>query len=396
MIAKIALRQVLRQKRRSFFTLLTKLVGFVLLSLSLSIFYGSYSAIIEGFTKTKTAHLQIHKPGYLEDPSIEAFFLPQEAAFLKEEKNIKSFAPRIYSTALSLGAKKSAPVQMMGVDPKREQATSRLLDSSESSDKLGNKHVLINHRLKERLKTKLGDPIYLISNAADGSIANDAFIVVGFAGREKSSLKMPCIYLSLEDAQEFLVLGQGIHELAILTSSYYAAKDLSKELSSKTDLDVQPWQEIEKDFYKAMLADKKGMWVSLTIILCILSLGVLNAVLMNLLERKKEYAVLKALGSSPSILLRLIVYEILWLSFFSCLFGIVLSFLINHYFAHAGIALPQPIEFGGIYFEKIYTSHSASVYALPSLAIFSSSFLVCLFPSKKIIKTPVAEILRHA
>jgi putative ABC transport system permease protein len=70
LILKIAFRNIFRQRRRSFFTALTMVGGYVLFSLALSISEGTYGTVIEKFTSASTGHLQIHKVGYFETPSI--------------------------------------------------------------------------------------------------------------------------------------------------------------------------------------------------------------------------------------------------------------------------------------------------------------------------------------
>ena len=102
-VSKIAFRNIFRQRRRSFLTSLTMIVGFVLLSISFAFAEGGYGNMIDMFTRGHTGHVQIHVDGYLEKPNIYKNF-PLTDKFedtIKSVKYFESLAPRIYSPALA-------------------------------------------------------------------------------------------------------------------------------------------------------------------------------------------------------------------------------------------------------------------------------------------------------
>ncbi|GIX06063.1 MAG: hypothetical protein KatS3mg115_0466 [Candidatus Poribacteria bacterium] len=159
-------------------------------------------------------------------------------------------------------------------------------------------------------------------------------------------------------------------------------------------LEIAPWQVIEEDFYRAMAADMKGNWISQGIIMLIVGVGILNTVLMALLERTREYAVLRALGTRPGVLVRMILWEVLFLATLGVGVGFLLSLAGNAWFASVGMALPEGIEYGGMPFERMYGSLSPQVFWAPALLTWTTAALVGLFPALRAARIRPAEGLR--
>lgn len=395
---KIALRNLFRQKRRSLLTVLTMAMGFSLLSLSIGLVEGSYGGIIKMFTESHTGHIQIHRGDYLERPSLYKRLESQELRKLSNLTFVKACAPRVYGAALSYAKGKTLPVSLMGIDPIQEAMTTRFFEKI-TEGTLQSGAVVVTANLAKVMDLSIGDSITLISQAADGSIANDKFPVTGILkGFEQEGEGPMLCYLSIGTLQEFLVLDDAVHEIAIMTDSYkksvYYANKIRKNYDDTT-LDVQPWEVVEKDFYEAMVADIKGMWISLGLVLFIVGIGVLNAVLMTVLERTREYGLLKVLGTGPFQLMMLILLEILIAGFLSCFLGAILSFFMHYPLSTIGFALPEPIAYGGILFTRYYSVNSFEVYVIPSSLIMITGFVVSLFPSIGIARKSAVEALGH-
>ena len=146
------------------------------------------------------------------------------------------------------------------------------------------------------------------------SPSNDRFFVKAILKNEE--LIGPwTIIMSLEKSQEFLSLENAIHQIIIAEKSFKTAKLIQEELQetfkSEESLEILSWQEVAKEFYASMIADKKGNEVTLIIIVFMAILTVLNTVLMAVLERIPEFGLLRALGTKSSQVVSLIFLEIL-------------------------------------------------------------------------------------
>jgi ABC-type lipoprotein release transport system permease subunit len=389
LILKLAFRNILRQKRRSLLTGLSMSGGYMLFVFSFSLLEGSYGNAIDIFTLDNTGHIQVHKDNYLDRPKIYKTIRARQSVetALSANEEVKSFAPRVFSPALAYAGDKTAPAQVIGVDPALEPTVSRLMqkvtsgdyfDSSPDAD--GYFKAMIGQGLAVNLKLAIGDEVVLISQGGDGSIANDIFVVSAIIGN-KTSFDRMAVYLPLPAAQTFLSLGTDIHEYALLVEDKNDNEEVARDLQETLpEVTVSPWQMVEATFYRTMQSDKQGNYFSMGLIVFIVFIGVLNTVLMSVLERTREFGVLRAIGCRPFELVRLIFLETVMLAAFSILIGLVLIIPAVLWFAEIGFLLPEPIDMGGVMFDHMKGEFSAFVFYLPMRFIFLSAAIISIPP----------------
>ena len=391
LIFKLAIRNILRNRRRSLLTILSMGGGYFMLSIMLSMTEGSYNNIIDLFTRDHTGHVQVHKDNYLHRPSLYKTISDSDhlIKMILKFTEVKAVAPRIYAPSLAYGNNKTFPANVIGINPELESQTTYLKQKikkgtyiNNGMTKKGYYPAMIGQSLAKNLHLQPGDELVLISQGIDGSIANELFEVAAIVGTVDSFERMN-VYLSLNAMREFLSMGNQVHELAITLNHQTLANkfaiNLQQSLQQK-DLQVDTWQRIEEIFYKSMQADKKGNYVSMGILIFIVSIGVLNTVLMGTMERTREFGVLKAIGTRPIAIFRLIMLESLFLSLISCLFGLILALPINYWMATVGIELPEPIDMGGILFEHMIGEISWFSLGLPAIVVISSTLIVSFLP----------------
>ena len=167
-------------------------------------------------------------------------------------------------------------------------------------------------------------------------------------------------------------------------------------LLADSALAAAPWQVIERPFYQAMQADLEGMWLSLGIIMVIVAIGVLNTVLMAILERTRKFGVLRALGTRPRTVFKMIVLETACLAALSIVPGLAISLLINYVLSVQGIPLPMAIEYGGVSFDRMLGSLSPRVFWIPTLVVFATALAVSLIPALRAARiTPIKAMRAH-
>jgi putative ABC transport system permease protein len=389
LLLKIAFRNILRQKRRSLLTALSMTGGYVLCAISISMVEGSWGNMVDIFTLDHTGHIQIHKDNYLNRPKM--YKTINDIAGVEEilggQDTVESFSPRVFAPALAYAENKTSPAQVLGVDTVREPTTSRLkekvqegayFDSNPNQD--GYFKAMIGRGIADTLDLGLGDELILISQGADGSIANDIFIISAIVGN-KTSYDRLGVYLPLPAAQMFLSLGENVHEYVMLVSERDDNEAIAVSLQSLLpELTVSPWQVVEETFYNTMQSDKQGNHFMMGIIIFIVFIGVLNTVLMSVLERTREFGVLRAIGSRPAEIIKMIFLETNMLAGISVALGFVLSVPIILWFTHVGILLPEPVDMGGIEFQYYTGEFTLFVFALPAALILGFSAAVSIPP----------------
>jgi len=172
-----------------------------------------------------------------------------------------------------------------------------------------------------------------------------------------------------------------VHEYALLVNDKDANETIASGLSAQLpELTVAPWQGVEATFYRTMQADKGGNYFSMALITFIVFIGVLNTVLMSVLERTREFGVLRAIGSRPMQLVRLISLETFILAFISVMVGFLLILPFIYWFAEVGMLMPAPIDMGGIEFQHMKGEMSARVFWIPMAFILGTAVLISIPP----------------
>ncbi len=391
LILKIAFRNIFRHKWRSALTCMMMAGGCFLFAVFLGLADGSYDVLIDMFTRDHTGHIQIHAPGYLDKPTLYKNISDYEAVgkLIEPVDGVESWAPRVYTSALAFKGTKTTGVLVMGVDPEREAQTTRLkqkVSEGRFFDSEPANTIVVSQGLAKTLKAGLGDEIALIGQGADGSVANDLFTIIGITGSEESMYGVTRCYLHIDTARDFLSMWGRVHEIAVVLTDHNLSESAAREMRtvlSGRDLSVEPWQVVEAQFYQAMQADLKGNWISMMVIAIIMAVGVLNTVLMVILERTREYGILKAVGTRPYQVFVLIVLETTFLAFIAIIVGTAAGAIMNWILSIYGITLDNPIEWGGVYFDTITAKNTVKTLLLPGVVVILTAILVSLVPAAR-------------
>ncbi len=404
---KMAFRNLLKQKRRAIFTAVSMILGFVMCSISIGMMEGGFGNMIKAFTGAKTGHVQIHRKGYLENPGLYKNFEwnGKVRDIVSGVKDVKDMTPRLISGGLAFIDKKTTAAQIKGIDPKSEAIVTSLDKKVDrgvyfSGKTGGGFEALITNSLAESLNAGVGSEIVLISQAADGSIANDVFKVAGILTKDSDSLEGRTVFVSLGDAQTFLALEGKVHEVAVKLNSYKksfkSSNEISKAFFSKgfKDLTSEPWEIVEQQFYNGMMAKKEGNSIMLFVVMLIVGIGVLNTVLMSILDRMREYGVMKAMGTTPWFIFNSIVLETVVLAVFSAVLGFFLSLLATWPLVVYGITYPEPVSIGGIYITTLNSEFVPRAFYVPVFVVAAAAFFASLYPAYKAAATDPVKSMR--
>ena len=402
MILKIAFRNIFRQKRRTILTALAMIVGFTLLSLTIGLSDGAYGNIIAMFTRNRIGHIQVHREGYLDKPSLYKTINNASAIgeTIQSTAGVEAWTPRVYAAGLGSVGEKSTGVQVVGVDVARETQATRFdekIVEGRTLEEMPTHEAVIGTGLAKLLSAKIESEIVILSQGADGSIANDIYKIVGIAESGDDVTDRVACYLHIKDAQELFVLGGRVHEIVVIVSNINRVAKVTDAIQANlndTTLDVAPWQEVAKSFYRAMRTDQQGDSISRLVIMLIVAIGVLNTVLMSVLERTREYGVLKAVGTKPAQIFWLVVSEVVIIALASICVGALLGSLANYLFSIYGITYPEEITYGGMKLKTLYAEVNLRSLYIPAITVMLSAAIVSLFPAIKAARIMPAKAMR--
>ncbi len=402
MILKIAFRNIFRQKRRTILTALAMIVGFTLLSLTIGLSDGAYGGVIEMFTRNRTGHIQVHREGYLDKPSLyKTIDNPSVVgSAIQNTPGVEAWTQRVYGAGLGSVGEKSTGVQIIGVDVAQEIQATRFDNKVIKGDilaEIASHEAVIGKGLARILSAEVGSEIVIFSQGADGSLANDVYKIVGIVESGDDITDRTGCYLHIEDAQELFVLEGRAHEIVVIVSNINRVDKVTSEIEanlSDSTLDVAPWQVIAKSFYRAMKTDQQGDAISRWVIMLIVAIGVLNTVLMSVLERTREYGVLKAVGTKPGQIFWLVICEVVIIALVSICVGALLGVLANYLLSIYGITYPEEITFGGMKLKTLYAEVNVRSLYIPAITVMLSAAVVSLYPAIKAARIMPAKAMR--
>ena len=418
MLPKLAWRNIFRQKRRTVLTLMTMTGGFVLSSLSIGWMNGSYSSIILFFTNNRTGQIQVHHEGYLADQSIYSTIdnFEQVGSILDSIPDVRTWAPRIYTGALlalrpagqsSNVFSSSAAASVIGIDPTREQEATgfsaqilegEMLTVSDADTSLSSTgQILLGKELAITLEASVGDSLILLSQTANGAVADKRYVVVGTVSTGNTQIDRRTSYITLLDAQNLFALEGEAHEIAVLSRNLDEVDDLTATISGRLsgrNLETDSWKVFAKEFYNGMKADESSLEVMIFIIVLVAAMGVLNTVLMMVLERRREFGVMKAMGTRPGFIVRMIMLEANIMGFISILLGSIISTAGLLFLSKHGIVLDPPLDYGGAVFREMIASISPDCYWIPAICVMLTATIVSWIPALNAAHTEPAKALR--
>ena len=403
---KMAFRNIFRQKRRSLLTALTMLGGYTLAAVAIGFTDGSFNNIVNAFTRSRLGHIQVHARGYLNRPSLNKVIrnYREIGRVIEETPEAEAWAPRVYSAGLASIGERTDAARIIGIDPVLETKATHFdkkITRGRVFSTAASREIILGTGLAQNLKASVGDDVVLVSQAADGSLANDKYRLVGLAETGDLASDRTTMYLHLDDARELLVLDDTAHEIIVIARSLKKVLGLNSALRGQLasfSVDVLPWQEFAKSFYNAMQADSRGHQILLLVLFIVVAIGVLNTALMSVLERRREYGVLKALGTRPKQVFSLIILEILLLAAISVVVGAGFSYPINlylsqHQFPITGL-ISKPITFGGMQYTTFTSEVNLRSFVIPAVTVLISAVLVSLMPAVRAARTEPARSIR--
>lgn len=322
----LAWRNIWRNARRSLITMTALGLGVAGIVGMESYRESINRVMVRDITAGLMGHLQVHARGYQEAPSIGMVVehpLQVEAVLARALPGAKS-ERRVIGAGLAGAKDRSAPAMVMGVEP----GTSTLYTVAAGED-LGDKRVLVGRELAVELEVEPGSELVLVSQAADGSVANDRYTVAGTFTSASAELDASAVVMQLTDAQSFFSLGEGVHQVVVRLPT--DREDLSGPMSTAsaaldlTTLEALSWSQMLPDLKASIDGKRRNQGVTDLIIFLIVGLGVFNAMTMSVFERTRELGVLASLGTRPRRLLGMVLTEALLQALLAFVAGVALA-----------------------------------------------------------------------
>ncbi len=255
--------------------------------------------------------------------------------------------------------------------------------------------LLKDYSLKYRLRRKL----VLSFQTFDGDIAFDAFRLEGVYKTSNSAFDGLNVYVKKDQLAEIAGIHSGaVHEIAILAESGADHNKLRKKISAlRPDMLAETWEEILPDIsmYSSMM--DYYLIVFMSIILLALGFGIVNTMLMAVLERIKELGMLMAIGMNKLRVFKMIMFETIMLCLTGAAGGMLLSWMVIELLSKRGIDLSrfykQGFEAWG-FDAHVFPQIGLGSFIQVTILVIITGLLASLYPARKALKLHPAEALR--
>jgi ABC-type lipoprotein release transport system permease subunit len=328
---ELAWRNLWRNSRRTIITFVAISVGVWSMIVLAALMQAWGASAFDAAVRTLTGHGQVHAPQYLDDPTVDHRFAPPPRAVtdLLEADDVKAWAARVRVPAIVQTARENAPVTLVGIDADDERGLSFIPEAVNEGRYFTNADssaILLGRKLAQRLRTGLGKRVVVLSQAASGEIAERGFSVVGLFDAEQQQTETGFVFILRPSAQAMLGIGDNISEIAFVLDDIESLPSMLESLQrAAPSLDVVSWSELEP-FTQAILDISNGTIALWTVIMFILvAFGLVNTLLMAVLERTREFGLVQALGLRPRLLLLQVLLESAFLIGLGVAAGVVSS-----------------------------------------------------------------------
>jgi ABC-type lipoprotein release transport system permease subunit len=277
-------------------------------------------------------HVQIHAAAYRDDPSVTHSLPAPDETLLNvlNSGQVTAWASRIKVPAMISSEYENRGITLLGVDPEGELALGFDPDDIIAGQFLtgsDDRGIVIGRKLMQRLETRLGKRVVVMSQDPENAIADRGFRVVGIFKAELESREESIVYAGRDVVQGMLGVGSDVSEIAVLGHDYRTPGVLTSSLRDAVDPDREVLSWLELDAYLAtMMRVMDGfVLVWMVVIFLALSFGLVNTLMMAVFERVREIGLMRALGMRPSAIVYQILVESVMLLMLGLLAGNVLA-----------------------------------------------------------------------
>jgi ABC-type lipoprotein release transport system permease subunit len=328
----LARRNLWRNHRRTIIMVAAISIGVWAMIFMTALMRGMVNDMVRDGIRSLPGQIQVHHPDFRDDPSVNNLLALADAEINSafETTEIDSWASRVKVPAVISSERESRGVTLFGVDPRQEQSINAIgndIIEGRGLESVDDSGVVIGRRLAEKLETKVGKRIVLMSQDPQNEIADRGYRVVGLFEAQLASYEEVLVFAGKSTVQKMLRIDDQVSEIAVTGDDYRNVDTLYTEVEALfgEKAEVLPWQELDS-YLGSMLKVMDGfVLVWMIVIFLALSFGLVNTLVMAVFERVREIGLMLALGMRPSSILGQIIVESVMLLVLGLLIGNALA-----------------------------------------------------------------------
>jgi ABC-type lipoprotein release transport system permease subunit len=408
-LGSMAWRNLWRRKRRTLITAIS--IGFgVMLAVT---FTGSgdywYTNMINAGATMGLGHITIEPHGYNQTPSLDKRLLNvgQIRKHVLTIPGVSNAIVRIMGQAMFASASKTIGGMFLAVDPSQESPDQNLLLRSLIQGQLfpgtDGRGIVVGSKMAKKLNLHIGKKLVYTTTDISGEIVSEIARVTGIFETGVGEVDGALVLLPINSVRAILHYDDEDATLVAVTvnDQRYAERIRDKIAAAVGNplREVLTWKQTQTELAGIITMDKSGNYITQVLIGLLIAAGILNTLLMSVLERTREFGVMMAVGMSPSTLFKLVLVESFWLALIGLAVGIIITAPWYAYLHYVGLdlsgAIGKDYSAGGVLVDPIFRIRLYKESIIAILAgVFSLTLLSGIYPAWRAGRTPPVESLK--
>jgi len=354
-IMMMSWRNLWRNKRRSIVVISSIAVGIFSMIFSMGFMNGMNMQMVENTISTSLGHIAVHRQGFQDNMKLEKNFVPDKDlySFIGRQESVVAFAPKIRVQGMVRSSEASRGVMVMGINPEKERNVSKIYDytlkTGDSSflDDMTEDSILISKQMAARLDLIVGDRLVLMIQDRKSDIVGEGLVVKGLFESPVDSFDKYVVFVGLKKLQSITGLGQGVSEITMIVKDKGTVTPLRNVLRDRfreKGLEVLSWKDMAPNLVRAVALFDTIMYIFFGIVFVTVIFSIANTLIMAIMERFHEIGVMKSIGTRPSKIFFMIIFEAVNLGIVGLIAGIVLGMALNSLLSVTGINLSFYME----------------------------------------------------
>jgi putative ABC transport system permease protein len=404
MIWSIAWRNVWRNKLRSIIMIAAIALGLFAGVFTMAFMQGAVDARIESATKTELAHMQIHAPDFLvnNDVALKIENADELTRQIEVLDSVVAASKRLIAEPFIMAAHGTGGGKLIGVIPEQEKKVTdiweKIVDGAYLEHDSRMPPVVVGEKLARRLRLNVGTRINVQMVDRNGNLSIKGYRVSGIYRTTNTSYDESTLFVRFQDLQSQLGMEENTaHEIAVLLKNGNEAAAVKPSVQKLAgNYEVQTWKELSPEM--SLLTDSMDqyMYVFILIILLALCFGIINTMLMAVLERVKEIGMLMAVGMNKRRIFSMIILESVLLTVSGGILGMLIGSVVTKFFETRPINLAmfaEGLESYG-FASQVYTSLQSETLVTIGILVILTGMLSAVWPARKALKLNPAEATR--
>lgn len=402
MLILLAWKNIWRNRKRSLIMVSAITLGLASGIFLMAFYNGMIDQRVRSAINTETSHLQIHHPRFSDDYDVQ-YFIPRGNEILANVSNsneVKAATGRLVLQGMIASPAGSAGVFITGIMPPQENKVTGIEQRIAEGRIPGSaslNQILLSESLKKKLKLRTGGKVIISFQDTSGDIVSAAFRISGLYRTANKPYDDSHVFVLCRDIDSLAGLKGQINEIAILLASNTYLEQMQENLKKQYPaLKIRNWRQISPEIGLTMSVADQMVYIFMGIILLALAFGIVNTMMMSILERTRELGMLIALGMKRGRVFSMVLLETIGLVAAGCPGGIAIAYFAIWISGRHGISFSQYREvyasFG--YESVIYPTLEADQLVTVMLMVIVTSLIAGLFPAWRVLQLNPSESLK--